>query len=149
VERIFVASSGGFTQSRVSVLCDTEAPSRRVNGIGMAVKLDARTGRPVLDVALGQGSSNAVIFDLTPVRFEFLSRVAEGALPGSFSNECLEDMMAFKAKLLRKAEIIRGGIYQDEDDEVGEDSGSLTLNFIDIEQGGHGFSRPITVRVSE
>ena len=149
VERIFVASSGGFTQSRVSVLCDTEAPSRRVNGIGMAIKLDARTGRPYLDVALAQGSSHAVIFDLTPVRFEFLSRVAEGALPGSFSNECLEDMMAFKAKLLRKAEIIRVGIYQDEDAEVGDDSGSLTLNFTDIEQGGHGFSRPITVRVSE
>jgi hypothetical protein len=41
------------------------------------------------------------------VRFEFLCRVAEGALPGSFSNECLEDMLAFKAKLLRKAELIR------------------------------------------
>lgn len=149
VERIFVASSGGFTQSRVSVLCDTEAPSRRVNGVGMAIKLDGKTGRPFLDVALAQGASNAVTFDLTPVRFEFLSRVAEGALPSSFSNECLEDMLAFKAKLLRKAELIRGQSYQGEDEEMGVDSGSLTLNFIDIEQGGHGFSRPITVRVSE
>ena len=148
VDRIFVASSGGFTQSRVSVLCDTEAPSRRVNGIGMAIKLDAKTSRPLLDVSLAQGAGNSVAFDLTPIRFEFLSRVADGALPGSFSNECLEDMLAFKAKLLRKAEIIRGRSLQD-DDEAGADSGSLTLNFIDIEQGGHGFSRPITVRISE
>ncbi|MCX8501758.1 MAG: hypothetical protein ORO03_08725 [Alphaproteobacteria bacterium] len=148
VDRIFVASSGGFTQSRVSVLCDTEAPSRRVNGIGMAIKLDAKTSRPLLDVSLAQGAGNSVAFDLTPVRFEFLSRVADGALPGSFSNECLEDMLAFKAKLLRKAEI-RGGRSHQDDDEAGADSGSLTLNFIDIEQGGHGFSRPITVRISE
>jgi hypothetical protein len=149
IDRIFVASSGGFTQSRVSVLCDTEAPSRRLNGVGMAIKLDAKTGRPSLDVSLAQGDGNSVTFDLTPVRFEFLSRVAEGALPGSFSNECLEDLLAFKAKLLRKAELIRGRSHQDDDEEAGSDSGSLTLNFIDIEQGGHGFSRPITVRISE
>lgn len=149
VDRIFVASSGGFTQSRVSVLCDTEAPSRRVNGVGMAVKLEAKTSRPSLDVSLAQGPGNSVAFDLTPVRFEFLARVAEGALPGSFSNECLEDMLAFKAKLLRKAELIRGRSQQDDDEEAGTDSDSLTLNFIDIEQGGHGFSRPITVRISE
>lgn len=150
VDRIFVASSGGFTQSRVSVLCDTEAPSRRLNGVGMAMKLDAKTGRPLLDVSLAQGAGNSVAFDLTPVRFEFLSRVAEGALPGSFSNECLEDMLAFKAKLLRKAELVRGKSHKDDDDEeAGADNGSLTLNFIDIEQGGHGFSRPITVRISE
>lgn len=149
VDRIFVASSGGFTQSRVSVLCDTEAPSRRVNGVGMSIKLDARTGRPLLDVSLAQGSGNSVTFDLTPVRFEFLSRVSDGALPGSFSNECLEDMLAFKAKLLRKAELIRSKSHEDDEEEVSADDGSLTLNFIDIEQGGHGFSRPITVRISE
>ena len=149
VDRIFVASSGGFTQSRVSVLCDTEAPSRRINGVGMLIKIDAKSGRPSLDVSLAQGTANSVAFDLTPVRFEFLSRVAEGALPGSFSNECLEDMLAFKAKLLRKAELIRSRNQQNEDDEADAESTSLTLNFIDIEQGGHGFSRPITVRISE
>lgn len=149
VDRIFVASSGGFTQSRVSVLCDTEAPSRRSNGVGLAIKLDANSGRPMLDVSLSQGAGNSVSFDLTPVRFEFLSRVAEGALPGSFSNECLEDLLAFKAKLLRKAELIRSRSDGDDDEEAGADDGSLTLNFIDIEQGGHGFSRPITVRVPQ
>lgn len=149
VDRIFVASSGGFTQSRVSVLCDTEAPSRRSNGIGMAIKLDQKTGRPMLDVSLAQGGGNSVAFDLTPVRFEFLSRVADGALPGSFSNECLEDMLAFKTRLLRKAELIRSRNEDREDEEPGTDEGSLTLNFIDIEKGGHGFSRPITVKIPQ
>lgn len=143
-DKIFVASSGGFTQSRVSVLCDTEAPARRSGGVGMQVKIDKYTERPSIDLALAPGASDSVTFNLSPVRFEFLCRVADGSLPGSFSNECLEDMLAFKAKLLRKAELIRAAIKAEDDE---EDAGALTLNFIEVEQSGHGFSRPVTVRV--
>lgn len=146
VDRIFIASSGGFTQSRVSVLCDHETPSRRQGGIGMAIKLDEETGRPQLDVSLSPGPGNSVAFDLTPIRHEFLARVAEGALPASFSNECFEDLLAFKAKLLRKAEIVRKAGFAGDDDEAGGASSALTLNFIDIEPGGRGFARPVTVR---
>jgi hypothetical protein len=146
-DRIFVASSGGFTQSRVSVLCDTEAPSRRTAGVGMQVKSGQQTGRATLDIALALGVENSVTFDLSPVRFEFLCRVSDGSLPGSFSNECLEDMLAFKAKLLRRAELIRKLRPVGEDDEPELDDGALTLNFIEIEQSGHGFSRPVTVRI--
>ena len=146
-DRIFVASSGGFTQSKISVLCDTEAPARRVGGIGMSIKLDTQTGRPTLDVALAQGQSGSVTFNLSPVRFEFLCRVDEGYLPGSFSNECLEDMLAFKAKLLRKAELLRGSRQDEDEEEPGAQEGTLTLSFIEIEQNGHGFSRPVTVRI--
>lgn len=148
IDRIFIASSGGFTQSRVSVLCDHETPSRRQGGVGMAIRLVEETGRPQLDVSLAVGAGNSVAFDLTPIRHEFLSRVAEGALPASFSNECLEDLLAFKAKLLRKAEIVRkAGMAND--DEVGGETSALTLNFIDIEPGGRGFSRPVIVRALE
>lgn len=147
-DRIFVASSGGFTLSRVSVLCDTEAPSRRTGGVGLMVKLDQQTGRATLDIALAPGAGSAVSFNLSPIRFEFMCRVSEGALPASFSNECLEDMLAFKAKLLRKAELLRKRRGEnDGDSEPGSEDGALTLNFIEIEQNGHGFSRPITLRV--
>lgn len=146
VERIFIASSGGFTQSRVSVLCDLETPSRRQGGVGMSIKLDEGTGRPQLDISLAPGFGNSVVFDLTPIRYEFLSRVADGALPVSFSNECLEDLLAFKAKLLRKAEIVRKAGVADDDDEFGGENSTLTLNFIDIEPGGRGYTRPVTVR---
>lgn len=146
VDRIFIASSGGFTQSRVSVLCDHETPSRRQAGIGMAIRLVEETGRPQLDVALAPGAGNSVSFDLTPIRYEFLARVSEGALPASFSNECLEDLLAFKAKLLRKAEIVRNVSMAGDDDEIGGAAAALTLNFIDIEPGGRGFSRPVIVR---
>lgn len=144
-DRIFIASSGGFTQTRVSVLCDHETTARRHQGLGMAIKLNSMTGRPFLEVQLAQGPENRVVFDLTPVRHEFLSRVAEGALPASFSNECLEDLMAFKAKLLRKAETVRKNGMAD-DDEVSELDSVMTLNFIEIEPGGRGSTRPVTVR---
>lgn len=146
-DKLFVASSGGFSQSRVSVLCDTEAPAKRQGGKGMRIRLDPLTARPMIDVALAQGEVNPASFTLTPVRFEFLCRVAEGALPGSFSNECLEDMLAFKAKLLRKEELLRKRLLA-EDDEPGSDDGSLALNFIDVEQSGLGLSRRVSVRAA-
>lgn len=145
-DKLFVASSGGFTQSRISVLCDTEAAARRSGGVGMRIKLDPLTDKATLDVALAAGPNHSASFTLSPVRFEFLCRVAEGALPGSFSNECLEDMLAFKAKLLRKAELLRADRLA-EDEEPGVHDGALTLNFIEMEQNGHGFSRPVNVRV--
>lgn len=146
VDRIFIASSGGFTQSRVSALCDHEISSRRQSGAGMAIKLNEETGRPLLDASLAQGPGNSVTFDLTPIRLEFLSRVADGALPASFSSECHEDLLAFKAKLLRKAEIVRKAGFAGDDDEVGGEASVLTLNFIDIEPGGRGFTRPVVIR---
>jgi hypothetical protein len=144
-DRIFIASSGGFTQSRVSVLCDHETYARRQQGVGMAFRLNSTNGRPFLEIQLAQGAANRVIFDLTPIRHEFLSRVAEGSLPASFSNECLEDLLAFKAKLLRKAEIVRKNGVAD-GDEVGDDDAAMTLDFIEIEPGGRGLTRPVTVR---
>ncbi len=147
-DRIFVASSGGFTQSRISVLCDTQIPARRQGRLGMAVKLDTQTDRPCLDIVLGNEPGFAAQFTLSPVRFEFLCRVAEGALPGSFSNECLEDLLAFKAKLLRKAERLRSHLATDDDEECSAEEGALILNFIEIEKDGHGFTRPSTIRIA-
>jgi hypothetical protein len=48
-DKLFVASSGGFTQSRISVLCDTEVAARRSGGAGMRIKLDPLTERAVGD----------------------------------------------------------------------------------------------------
>ena len=56
-------------------------------------------------------------------------------------------MLAFKAKLLRRAELIRKLRPISDEDEPELDEGALTLNFIEIEQSGHGFSRPVTVRI--
>lgn len=147
-DKLFVASSGGYTQSRVSVLCDTEAPARRTGGVGMRPRPEPLSGRPLLEVALASGEIAPASLALTPVRFEFLCRVADGALPGSFSNECLEDLLAFKARLLRKAELLRRRRAADDEDDASNDQ-TLLLNFIDMEQSGMGFSRPVTIRTAQ
>lgn len=149
-DKLFVASSGGFTQSKVSVLCEAELPSRRTAGLGMAIRQDAAAQRPCLDVSVAPSAQSSIVFGLTPVRFEFLCRVSEGALPGSFSNECLEDLLAFKAKLLRQAELSRAAGSGDEGEECYEEEGALGLTFIEIEeQNGHGFLKRISVRAPQ
>lgn len=148
-DEIFVASSGGFTQSKVSVLCEKVVPSKRAAGVGMVIRLDQYSKRPCLDISVGGGSKGTVPFDLTPVRFEFLCRVAEGALPSSFSNECFEDLLAFKARLLRQAELFRAEqapMAKDDLAELGGEEGGLSLTFIDIEQNGHAFLKRISIR---
>jgi hypothetical protein len=78
---------------------------------------------------------------LTPTRFEFLGRVAEGALPSSFSLECSEDLLAFKAKLLSGTERRR---VLDEDKQ--SSAGELVLRFIELGSDGRASPRRVTVR---
>jgi hypothetical protein len=56
-------------------------------------------GMPQLRVRLGHGGRSTA-YPLHLIRYEFLTRVAEGALPNSFSKECNEDVLAFKSRLL-------------------------------------------------
>jgi hypothetical protein len=37
---------------------------------------------------------------LNLTRYEYLNQVAEGALPSNFSQECYEDILAFKSQIL-------------------------------------------------
>jgi hypothetical protein len=147
-DALFIANSGGFTQSKISVLCEKEIPSHRSAGVGMQIKWDKTRQRPCLDISVGGGAEGSVTFDLTPMRFEFLCRVSEGSLPSSFSNECFEDLLAFKARLLRKAELARVKDDALDDDEPRETASGLGLTFIEIEQNGHGFLKRISVRTA-
>lgn len=143
-DKLFVADGGGSARSRTSVLCQTEIMVRRGGSMGLCIRKDDMTGNPCIEAIVAAGQP-PVLFDLTPVRFEFLCRVAEGALPGSFSNECLEDLLAFKARILRQAEAERkelakenGGMYDSE----------VNLSFIEInDRNGNGSLESITVRV--
>ena len=82
-----------------------------------------------------------VTLALSPPRFEFLGRVAEGALPSSFSLECHEDLLAFKARLLRETEN-RRRLYGD--DEATE--GQIVLRFIELSSDGRATPRRVMVR---
>ena len=66
---------------------------------------DQDSGEPVLLVQLDRGVHCSLQLNL--VRYEFLMRVAAGALPGSFSRECHEDILAFKSAVLAALEQVR------------------------------------------
>lgn len=143
-DRLFVADGGGSSRFRTSVLCQTEIQARKGGATGLSICRDDATGNPCIEAHVVQGQP-PVIFNLTPIRFEFLCRVAEGALPGSFSNECLEDLLAFKARILRQAEAERKMIAKENS---GMYDSEVYLSFIEInDRNGNGALERITVRV--
>ncbi|MFN8828897.1 MAG: hypothetical protein ACK5W0_03415 [Labrys sp. (in: a-proteobacteria)] len=93
-ELLIAAGLSGSTAGLSQILVEriSVAPRRHE-------KVELRPGRlPVLIVEIDSGVE--VRLELNLVRYEFLMRVAGGALPGSFSKECHEDILAFKSKIL-------------------------------------------------
>lgn len=98
---LFIASSASLSQARVSRFLDERISVNPRHG-GERVDIALVADRPVLLVSLAADCVCA--FPLTLTRYEYLSRVAEGAMPNSFSKECFEDVMAFKSQLMRALE---------------------------------------------
>ena len=93
---LLLATSISFSSSKVSQILEDRVPvTPRLNE---RVELMLQHEKPTLHVQFSPTISTSLPLNLT--RYEFLSRVAEGALPGSFSRECYEDMLAFKSRLL-------------------------------------------------
>ncbi len=142
-DEVVLATSGSFSQSKQSPLLDEMISVPRAGGEEVSIVLDKASGNFGVSVKLVRGSEIApVILPLSPTRFEFLGRVAEGALPSSFSLECHEDLLAFKARLLRETENRR---KLDGDDAVSD--GELVLRFIEINPDGRAQPRRVIVRV--
>lgn len=97
-ERLWLATSGSHSQSRVCRIAEHEVPVDPERG--SQVTIEAEGGVPAIAVYLDRGVRLSLPLHL--VRYEFLSRVAQGALPSNFSRECYEDILSFKSRLLRR-----------------------------------------------
>lgn len=140
-DELVLATSGSYSQSKRSPLLDELISVPRQGGEEVSLLLNGQGGFDVA-VRLMRGEANpAVRLELSPTRFEFLGRVAEGALPSSFSLECHEDILAFKARLLRETENRR----RLDGDDVGGD-GELILRFIELNSDGRATSRRVMVQ---
>ncbi|WP_053239519.1 hypothetical protein [Pleomorphomonas koreensis] len=139
-DELVLASSGSQSQSRTSPLLEEFISVARRGGEEVAL-LNNGAGGMELQVRLARGEDPPVVtLQLSTTRFEFLGRVAEGALPTSFSLECHEDLLAFKARLLSAVERRRA---LDGD----ERSDGIVLKFIDLNPDGRASSRSVTVRL--
>lgn len=142
-DELVLATSGSYSQSKRSPLLDELISVPRSGGEEVSIVADKSEGSFGVSVKLVRGSEIPPVFlSLSPTRFEFLGRVAEGALPSSFSLECHEDLLAFKARLLRETENRRelDGDYEAAD-------GELVLRFIELSADGRAQPRRVIVRV--
>jgi hypothetical protein len=140
-DELVLATSGSYSQSKRSPLLDELISVPRQGGEEVNLVLNPQGG---FDIAVRLYRSEAVTpvsLELSPTRFEFLGRVAEGALPSSFSLECHEDLLAFKARLLRETENRR---RLDGDDQGV--AGELVLRFIELGSDGRANPRRVMVR---
>ncbi|TLD41183.1 MAG: Serine-rich protein [Candidatus Jettenia ecosi] len=96
---IFLATSGNYSQAKISRILIDRISVDPNKGEKIILKYDSSTGHIILAIYLSSNIIEELVLNL--IRYEFLSRIAlEGALPTSFSKECYEDILAFKSKLI-------------------------------------------------
>lgn len=96
---LFLATSGNYSQAKVSRILVERVSVEPSKGEKVVLRYDQTNERALLSVFFTP--ELFVDFNLTLIRYEFLSRIAlEGALPASFSKECYEDLLAFKSQLI-------------------------------------------------
>jgi hypothetical protein len=116
-EEIIIATSGSQSQARVSRIFEESISVSKKNEQSMRI-IKNKHGKIELEVSLN--NKHSVQLPLYLTRYEFISRVADGVLPGSFSRECYEDILGFKSKLLKKLQIIKSDQTGDEDETESE-----------------------------
>lgn len=129
---LLLASSASLSQARVCRFLDDKlsvAPRR-----GERVEIVKDGNGPALRVDLGDGLM--CFLPLTLTRYEYLSRVAEGAMPSSFSKECFEDVMAFKSRLMRELAKRTGAEVP---------AGELLFRVLGVDAAGGALEEPIGV----
>ena len=131
---LFLASSASLSQARVSRILDERISVEPRHG-GEKVEILLYNQYPHLHVSLGAGLGCK--FQLTLTRYEYLSRVAEGAMPSSFSKECFEDVMAFKGRLMRELAHRDSG---------GEATSEMVFRILDVDASGAAREERIGVR---
>ncbi len=95
-QELFMASGLDMTTSPVSDILLQAIPK---SSIKICI---SRNKLPCLKITHNGRSFSMV---LTLMRFEFIQRAYEGAMPGSFSREASEDLMALKQRALRDLDI--------------------------------------------
>lgn len=140
-QQLILATSGSYSQAHVSRLEEAfiaVQPDR-----GQRITLELRDEQQVcLSVYLDRDLP-PVSLPLHLVRYEFLSRVAEGALPSSFSRECYEDLLAFKGRLLREYRRLVQG-YNARHPHADEE---FTLKLLELDERGFVRSRSIELQL--
>lgn len=135
---LLLATSLALSQGRVSRLLEERISVEPRLGERVEIVLDEGDGMPALEVTLSKEIRCLLPLHLT--RYEFLSRVAEGALPSSFSKECYEDLLAFKSQLLSALADRRAGAGEE------PERNALAFRLLELEEAGRATVRDLELR---
>ncbi len=131
---LLLATSVSFSAAKISQLLEDRIPV--TPRMAERVEFVLHQNLPSIRVHLSDSVQRTLRLNLT--RYEFLSRVAEGALPGSFSRECYEDFLAFKSQVLAGLNERKGG-------EPKEDMGGLSFRLLGLDDIGNPTDEVIEV----
>jgi hypothetical protein len=138
-DELILATSGSHSQARISRVYEESISVTRKRGESVAVELDQSRRKPSLIVHLAS-DVEPICFNLTLTRYEYLSRVAEGALPSSFSQECYEDVLAFKTQVFKQLAIRQS---LEREDGVAEET--MNIRLLEINSAGIASERTLEV----
>ncbi len=138
-DELLLATSGSYSQARISRVYEGSISVARKRGESISVELDKSRKKPSLVVSLAS-DIEPVRFHLTLTRYEYLSRVAEGALPSSFSQECYEDVLAFKTQVFKQLAVRQSSDSEDEDGEE-----AMNIRLLEVNSAGIASERTLEV----
>ena len=138
-DELLLATSGSYSQARISKVYEESISVARKRGESVSVELDKSRRKPILVVNLAS-DVEPIRFNLTLTRYEYLSRVAEGALPSSFSQECYEDVLAFKTQVFRQLAVRQALEREDEDGEE-----AMNIRLLEVNSAGIASDRTLEV----
>jgi len=138
-DELLLATSGSYSQARISRVYEDSISVARKRGESISVELDKSRKKPSLVVSLAS-DIEPIRFHITLTRYEYLSRVAEGALPSSFSQECYEDVLAFKTQVFKQLAVRQS---LDSEDEDGEET--MNIRLLEVNSAGIASERTLEV----
>lgn len=127
-KELFLAKSLAFSTAKVSPILEERVSVQPRVGQRQKVEILLENGMPTLVISLG--GLKPPMFRLNLTRYEFLSRVAEGALPNSFSKECYEDVLSFKSQIMTAIE------EQRRTEDIEPDPSMLTFQLLSLNDYG-------------
>lgn len=133
---LLLATSFSYSHAPVSRLLEERISVTPRLGERVDIVLPEGGSVPLLRVTLCDTISCSLPLHLT--RYEFLSRVAEGALPSSFSRECYEDILAFKGQLM-------AGVGRRRSAQGDDEGTALTFRLLNLDDAGNPVERAVEV----
>lgn len=138
-DELILATSGSYSQAKISRVYEESISVTKKRGESISIELDKNQRQASLIVHLSP-NLEPISLNLTLTRYEYLSRVAEGTLPSSFSQECYEDVLAFKSQVLKR--LARRKKLEGEDEDSEE---AMSIRLLEVNNDGIVSSRPLEI----